>query len=185
MLPVAVHTPVAGSYSSALVKMPPSPWPPATSTCRLGSNVAVCEERTLAMLPVTIHLPGACAGTDELKSAAASFPAAGELKGGKAKTRLVAQRAKSIKTRGLRKAIREVHRVFIEVLSFCVEPSGEKTFRPVQIRLMWSVFTESQFSIHLAKWNDAPDHPAWIENANLARTKTRAASDVVDCVLLI
>jgi len=44
MLPVAVHTPVAGSYSSALAKIvPPGLLPSATSTCPFGSNVAVCK----------------------------------------------------------------------------------------------------------------------------------------------
>ena len=40
-LPVAVQVPLAGSYSSALVKTTPVPCPPATSTLPLGSNVAV------------------------------------------------------------------------------------------------------------------------------------------------
>jgi hypothetical protein len=39
-LPVALHIPLAGSYSSALVRELPL-YPPATSTLPLGSNVAV------------------------------------------------------------------------------------------------------------------------------------------------
>ena len=58
MLPVAVHVPVAGSYSSALAKgCSQSSMPPATSTCPFGSNVAVCESRAVAMLPVAVHVP--------------------------------------------------------------------------------------------------------------------------------
>ena len=37
---MAVHIPLAGSYSSALLRSPPL-YPPATSTWPLGSNVAV------------------------------------------------------------------------------------------------------------------------------------------------
>ena len=40
-LPVAVHVPVAGSYSSALLKEPLLLNPPATSTLPEGSSVAV------------------------------------------------------------------------------------------------------------------------------------------------
>ena len=40
-LPVAVQVPLAGSYSSALLRKPPYTIPPATSTLPLGSNVAV------------------------------------------------------------------------------------------------------------------------------------------------
>ena len=40
-LPVAVQVPLAGSYSSALVRGPLLPTPPATSTMPLGSKVAV------------------------------------------------------------------------------------------------------------------------------------------------
>ena len=41
MLPVVVHTPVAGSNSSAEVAMPPAVKPPATSTFPSRSSVAV------------------------------------------------------------------------------------------------------------------------------------------------
>ena len=38
---MALQVPLAGSYSSALLRMPPL-YPAATSTLPLGSNVAVC-----------------------------------------------------------------------------------------------------------------------------------------------
>src|SRR5947208_1697550 len=58
MLPVALHIPVAGSYSSALAKMPTSnSKPPATSTCPLGSNVAVWLKRGVVMLRGAVHTP--------------------------------------------------------------------------------------------------------------------------------
>src|SRR5437879_5483724 len=57
MLPVAVHIPVAESYSSALVKNVSPSRPPATSTCPFGSNVAVCTPRFLVMAPVAVHPP--------------------------------------------------------------------------------------------------------------------------------
>src|SRR5437762_1237616 len=85
---VAVHTPLPGSYSSALVKSSVVLLrPPATSTCPFGSNVAVCEERAVTRSPVALHLPGGCAGTDGLSSAAALSAAAALLMGAKAKTR--------------------------------------------------------------------------------------------------
>src|SRR5262249_54089643 len=58
--PVSIHTPVAGSYSSALVNPGEEIPPPATSTCPSCSNVAVCAERSNVMLPVFVHtlLPG-------------------------------------------------------------------------------------------------------------------------------
>ena len=40
-LPVAVQVPLAGSYSSALLRSPLLFSPPATSTLPLGSKVAV------------------------------------------------------------------------------------------------------------------------------------------------
>ena len=57
MLPVTVHIPVAGSYSSAVavakaLKTPP----PATSTSPFASNVAVWCTRAVAMLPVAVHI---------------------------------------------------------------------------------------------------------------------------------
>ena len=39
-LPVVLHIPLTGSYSSALVSLPLVLIPPATSTLPLGSNVA-------------------------------------------------------------------------------------------------------------------------------------------------
>ena len=63
MLPVTVHTPVAGSYSSPLAKGGISlPMPPATSTYPFCSKVAVCDPRPTPMLPVAIHIPvaGSC-----------------------------------------------------------------------------------------------------------------------------
>src|SRR5947208_1077231 len=56
MLRVAVHTPVAGSYSSALAKSLLLFRPPATSTCPFGSNVAVWSQRALRRLPVSLHV---------------------------------------------------------------------------------------------------------------------------------
>ena len=38
---MALQVPLAGSYSSALLREPLVPTPPATSTLPLGSNVAV------------------------------------------------------------------------------------------------------------------------------------------------
>src|SRR5438874_1626239 len=57
MLPVTVHIPVAGSYSSALAKTSLLLSPPATSTCPFGSNVAVCMRRSVVMLRVAVHTP--------------------------------------------------------------------------------------------------------------------------------
>ncbi len=55
---VALHVPVAGSYTSALLRMPPGiPNPPATSTLPLGSNVAVCNLRRVLRLPVALQIP--------------------------------------------------------------------------------------------------------------------------------
>jgi hypothetical protein len=52
--------PVAGLYSSAVARPPPPP--PATSTCPLGTSVAVWLFRGVAMLPVISHVPEVCAG---------------------------------------------------------------------------------------------------------------------------
>src|SRR5260221_5173088 len=63
MLPVTLHLPETGSYSSALVSLfadVPSP-PPATSTRPLGSNVAVWPVRTVFRLPVVVQKPEAAA----------------------------------------------------------------------------------------------------------------------------
>src|SRR4029077_2547220 len=54
--PVALHIPLVGSYSSALVKAPI--YPPATSTLPLGSNVAVCCMRAVLRLPVSLNVNG-------------------------------------------------------------------------------------------------------------------------------
>ena len=58
-LPVALHVPLAGSYSSALLRPLPLPSgvPPATSTLPLGSNVAVWKKRAVLRLPVAVHVP--------------------------------------------------------------------------------------------------------------------------------
>ena len=53
---MALHVPLAGSYSSALVRKTPF-YPPATSTLPLGSNVAVCCRRAVLRLPVALHVP--------------------------------------------------------------------------------------------------------------------------------
>src|SRR5919202_3273900 len=60
MLPVAVHVPVLGSYSSALERVQvgsQGPKPPATKTFPLGSSVAVCSTRAVLMLAVAVHMP--------------------------------------------------------------------------------------------------------------------------------
>src|ERR1035437_4600422 len=59
MLPVTVHVPVAGLYSSALasgVAEAPSR-PPATSTWPFGSSVAVWSVRAVFKLPVFAQVP--------------------------------------------------------------------------------------------------------------------------------
>src|SRR5439155_9811479 len=61
-LPVALHVPLAGSYSSALLTGPLLLCPPATSTLPSGSNVAVGAERAVVRLPVLLHVTGASAG---------------------------------------------------------------------------------------------------------------------------
>ena len=58
--PVALHAPVAGSYSSPLTRLPLAPvstLPPATSTCPFGSSVAVCPKRAVPKFPVALHAP--------------------------------------------------------------------------------------------------------------------------------
>jgi hypothetical protein len=63
MSPVGVQVPVAGSYSSALLRT----WtkllssPPATSTLPLGSNVAECSNRGVTRLPVAMKTPESAA----------------------------------------------------------------------------------------------------------------------------
>jgi hypothetical protein len=57
MLPVTVHVPVAGLYSSALLRKPVVPSPPATSTWPFGSSVAVWSVRAVFKLPVFAQVP--------------------------------------------------------------------------------------------------------------------------------
>src|SRR6516164_5457499 len=64
MLPVGVHTPVAGLYSSALDRVGHEPFtqvppPPATSTWPFCSSVAVWFCRAVVMLPVALQVPAA------------------------------------------------------------------------------------------------------------------------------
>jgi hypothetical protein len=58
---VNVQIPVAGSYSSALalgsLGASPATDPPATKTKPDGSNVAVCANRGVFMLPVLLQVP--------------------------------------------------------------------------------------------------------------------------------
>ena len=56
MLPVVVHVPVFGSYSSVPV-FAVTKFPPATSTWPLGSSVAVWKARGVLMRPVVVHVP--------------------------------------------------------------------------------------------------------------------------------
>src|SRR5207249_10757112 len=76
-LPVAVHVPLAGSYSSALLKTPSQSLnPPATSTLPLGSSVAVCRSRAVPRLPVAVHVPLAGSYSSALLKAGPWFPPA-------------------------------------------------------------------------------------------------------------
>src|SRR6266550_1814719 len=74
-LPVAVHVPLAGSYSSALLKTRPL-FPPATSTLPLGRSVAVCWARAVPRLPVAVHVPVAGSYSSALLKAGPLFPPA-------------------------------------------------------------------------------------------------------------
>ena len=71
MLPVDVHVPVAGSYSSAVsatsTLMPSMP-APATRTLPLGRSVAVWDARCRLMLPVVVQVPvaGSKSSADEM-----------------------------------------------------------------------------------------------------------------------
>jgi hypothetical protein len=62
MLPVEVKAPVAGLYSSALErKQEPLPGglqgvPPATNTIPFCNSVAVCPNRPVARIPVTLKV---------------------------------------------------------------------------------------------------------------------------------
>ena len=76
---MAVHVPLAGSYSSALLRpLPLLPTPAATSTLPLGSNVAVCDRRAVVRLPVSLQLPLAGSYSSALLTATklASYPPA-------------------------------------------------------------------------------------------------------------
>ena len=68
-LPVPLQVPVAGSYSSALLKEP-SLYPPATNTLPDGRSVAVCQKRASPMWPVAVQVP--LAGVLRLTSASSS-----------------------------------------------------------------------------------------------------------------
>lgn len=58
MFVVAVHIPVAGLYSSALLKNVPFPLsPPAASTWPLGSSAMMKSSRPVVMLAVAVHAP--------------------------------------------------------------------------------------------------------------------------------
>ena len=58
MLPVPAQAPVAGSYSSAELRLPLLPDPPATSTLPLGKSAAGATSiRALAIEPVRVHIP--------------------------------------------------------------------------------------------------------------------------------
>ena len=61
MLPVGLHSPVDGLYSSAEARQGACglllPSPPTTSTSPLASSVAVCDLRAVDMLPITVHVP--------------------------------------------------------------------------------------------------------------------------------
>ena len=55
---MALHVPLTGSYSSALLRLLAlSGVPLATSTLPLGSNAAVCCKRAVMRLPVALHVP--------------------------------------------------------------------------------------------------------------------------------
>ena len=62
MLPVAVHVPVTGSYSSAEARALSPFRPPMTSTLPSGSGTAAKSDRGVIMLPVAVH-DGARGGT--------------------------------------------------------------------------------------------------------------------------
>ena len=74
MLPVAVHRPVPGSYSSAVATSPApgslQAQPPVTSTVPSDSNVAVWPMRPWDMLPVAVQRPV----TGSYSSAAVKLP---------------------------------------------------------------------------------------------------------------
>jgi len=58
MLPVTVHLPAAGSYSSALERICElEPSPPATNTKPFGNSVAVWAQRATLRLAVFVQVP--------------------------------------------------------------------------------------------------------------------------------
>src|ERR1035437_7644165 len=69
MLPVSVHWPVDGLYSSALARKPSVFSPPAMSTCPLGSSVAVWPALAVFRLPVTVQVAEVCATAGEAVTA--------------------------------------------------------------------------------------------------------------------
>jgi hypothetical protein len=76
MLPVAVHFPVAGLYSSALARYVDPADPPATRTWPFRRSVAEASpsERTVVMLPVVTQVPEAWASAGEVPNASRSIP---------------------------------------------------------------------------------------------------------------
>src|SRR5450756_1611760 len=69
MLPVSVHWPVDALYSSALARKPSVFSPPTTSTCPLGSSVAVWPALAVFRLPVTVQVAEVCATAGEAVTA--------------------------------------------------------------------------------------------------------------------
>ena len=71
ILAVGVKTPVEGSNNSAVAVTPvpaPEVAPPVTNTAPVVSNVAVCDERSTDMLPVSVKVavPGLNSSADEV-----------------------------------------------------------------------------------------------------------------------
>jgi hypothetical protein len=58
IVPVALKSSVAGSYSSAEASVPLGPMPPATSTCPLGRSITVWARRGVVIDPVFVKVPG-------------------------------------------------------------------------------------------------------------------------------
>jgi hypothetical protein len=71
MLPVAVHLPLAGLNSSALLRAPLLLEPPITSTCPFASRIAVWPSRGVVILPVFTHVPGVCDAVPDVRDAVA------------------------------------------------------------------------------------------------------------------
>src|SRR5438874_1279570 len=77
MLPVAVHVPVAGSYSSALLKERKGVVKAtSTSIWPLGSSVAVGPLREVRWLPVAAHVPVAGSYSSALLKEVPLYPPA-------------------------------------------------------------------------------------------------------------